>query len=75
MGASQKAYSTAAPFQCCWLVEDGNQRAVIAAPRVPASGVMFINVGRIINDGQAYSHGYWRQATKAMVVSGVLMGR
>ncbi|HEY9462754.1 MAG TPA: hypothetical protein VIR54_06675 [Vicinamibacterales bacterium] len=42
---------------------------------MPASGVMFINVGRIINDGQAYSHGYWRQATKAMVVSGVLMGR
>ena len=33
------------------------------------------NVGRIVNDGQAYSYAYWRQATKAIVVSGVAMGR
>ena len=39
------------------------------------AGVMFVNVGRIVNDGQAYSYAYWRQATKAIVVSGVAMGR
>ena len=37
------------------------------------AGVMFINIGRIINDGQAYSYAYWRQTTKAIVVSGVPM--
>jgi hypothetical protein len=37
------------------------------------AGVMFVNVGRIVNDGQAYSYAYWRQATKAIVVTGVPM--
>jgi hypothetical protein len=37
------------------------------------TGVMFVAVGRMVNDGQAYSYAYWRQATKAIVVSGVPM--
>ena len=31
--------------------------------------------GVVINDGQAYCYSYWRQVTKAMVVTGVPMGR
>jgi len=37
------------------------------------AGVMMINIGRIINDGQTYAYDYWRQVTKAIVVTGVPM--
>jgi hypothetical protein len=37
------------------------------------AGVMMVTVGRIINDGQHYTYDYWRQVTKAIVVTGVPM--
>jgi len=36
---------------------------------------MTIIPSRIVDDGRAYSYSYWRQITKAVVVSGVPMGR
>ena len=47
-----------------------HQREIMPPDR---TGVMFVAVGRMVNDGQAYSYAYWRQATKAIVVSGVPM--
>ena len=37
------------------------------------TGVMMINLGRFVNDGQIFSYDYWRQVTKAIVVTGVPM--
>jgi serine/threonine protein kinase len=37
------------------------------------AGVMHVHIGRMVNDGQHYSYDYWRQVTKAIVVTGVPM--
>jgi hypothetical protein len=38
------------------------------------AGVMTVIPGRIVDDGRAYSYSYWRQLTRAVVVSGVSIG-
>jgi eukaryotic-like serine/threonine-protein kinase len=47
-------------------------REIMPADR---SGVMLVITSRIVDDGRGYSYSYWRQITKAVVVSGVPMGR
>ena len=37
------------------------------------AGVMHVHIGRMVNDGQNYSYDYWRQVTKAIVVTGAPM--
>ncbi len=34
-------------------------------------GVMAVMVGSVSHDGHAYSYFYWRQTSKAIVVSGI----